>query len=131
METKRKALGKGLEQLFNVDTFSIDEFEKNVVENASKSDIKNIRLDELRSNPYQPRKVFDPEGLNELASSIKEYGVLNPCIVRPREGGGYEIISGHRRKYACQLAGKAKIPAIIRNYTDDEATIIMVDSVRP
>ena len=57
--------------------------------------------------------------------------VLNPCIVRPREGGGYEIISGHRRKYACQLAGKAKIPAIIRNYTDDEATIIMVDSVRP
>ena len=64
-------------------------------------------------------------------NSIKEYGVLNPCIVRPREGGGYEIISGHRRKYACQLAGKAKIPAIIRNYTDDEATIIMVDSVRP
>lgn len=82
METKRKALGKGLEQLFNVDTFSIDEFEKNVVENASKSDIKNIKLDELRSNPYQPRKVFDPEGLNELASSIKEYGVFEPIIVK-------------------------------------------------
>jgi len=69
--------------------------------------------------------------MQETVDSIKEYGVLNPCIVRPREGGGYEIISGHRRKYACQLAGKAKIPAIIRNYTDDEATIIMVDSVRP
>lgn len=69
--------------------------------------------------------------MQETVDSIKEYGVLNPCIVRPREGGGYEIISGHRRKYACQLAGKAKIPAIIRNYTDDEATIIMVDSVAP
>ena len=66
--------------------------------------------------------------MQETVDSIKEYGVLNPCIVRPREGGGYEIISGHRRKYACQLAGKAKIPAIIRNYTDDEAVIIMVDS---
>ena len=52
--------------------------------------------------------------MQETVDSIKEYGVLNPCIVRPREGGGYEIISGHRRKYACQLAGKAKIPAIIR-----------------
>ena len=59
--------------------------------------------------------------VQETVDSIKEYGVLNPCIVRPREGGGYEIISGHRRKYACQLAGKAKIPAIIRNYTDDES----------
>ena len=51
--------------------------------------------------------------MQETVDSIKEYGVLNPCIVRPREGGGYEIISGHRRKYACQLAGKAKILAII------------------
>ena len=75
--------------------------------------------------------VINDEKMQETVDSIKEYGVLNPCIVRPREGGGYEIISGHRRKYACQLAGKAKIPAIIRNYTDDEATIIMVDSVRP
>lgn len=79
---EEKSSRKGLEQLFNVDTFSIDEFEKNVVESASKSDIKNIKLDELRSNPYQPRKVFDPEGLNELASSIKEYGVFEPIIVK-------------------------------------------------
>ena len=63
---------------------------------------------------------------------LEKESVLVLLLVRKNpHGGGYEIISGHRRKYACQLAGKAKIPAIIRNYTDDEATIIMVDSVRP
>ena len=93
--------------------------------------ITEIPIDCLYGFKNHPFYVINDEKIQETVDSIKEYGVLNPCIVRPREGGGYEIISGHRRKYACQLAGKAKIPAIIRNYTDDEATIIMVDSVRP
>mgnify|MGYP001086131495 CR=1 FL=1 len=90
--------------------------------------ITEIPIDCLYDFKNHPFHVINDEKMQETVDSIKEYGVLNPCIVRPREGGGYEIISGHRRKYACQLAGKAKIPAIIRNYTDDEATIIMVDS---
>ena len=90
--------------------------------------ITEIPIDCLYGFKNHPFYVINDEKMQETVDSIKEYGVLNPCIVRPREGGGYEIISGHRRKYACQLAGKAKIPAIIRNYTDDEATIIMVDS---
>lgn len=130
METKRKALGKGLEQLFNVDTFSIDEFEKNVVENVSKSDIKNIRLDELRSNPYQPRKVFDPEGLNELASSIKEYGVFEPIIVK-KSIKGYEIVAGERRSLAAKKAGLSEIPAIVRDLTDDEMmSIALLENIQ-
>ena len=119
METKRKALGKGLEQLFNVDTFSIDEFEKNVVENASKSDIKNIKLDELRSNPYQPRKVFDEEALQELAASIKEHGVFQPIIIK-KSIKGYEIIAGERRVKASKMAGLEEIPAIVRDFSDNE-----------
>ena len=90
--------------------------------------ITEIPIDCLYGFKNHPFHVINDEKMQETVDSIKEYGVLNPCIVRPREDGGYEIISGHRRKHACQLAGKAKIPAIIRNYTDDEATIIMVDS---
>ena len=90
--------------------------------------ITEIPIDCLYGFKNHPFHVINDEKMQETVDSIKEYGVLNPCIVRPREDGGYEIISGHRRKYACQLAGKAKIPAIIRNYTDDEAIIIMVDS---
>ena len=82
--------------------------------------ITEIPIDCLYGFKNHPFYVINDEKMQETVDSIKEYGVLNPCIVRPREGGGYEIISGHRRKYACQLAGKAKIPAIIRNYTDDE-----------
>ena len=77
--------------------------------------ITEIPIDCLYGFKNHPFHVINDEKMQETVDSIKEYGVLNPCIVRPREGGGYEIISGHRRKYACQLAGKAKIPAIIRN----------------
>ena len=82
MENKRKALGKGLEQLFSGEAFNLEEFEKNVVDNANKDEILMINLNELRSNPYQPRKVFDKELLEGLASSIKEYGILEPIIVK-------------------------------------------------
>ncbi len=119
METKKRALGKGLEQLFNNENFDLDAFEKNVYETASKDEIVEIPLDELRPNPYQPRKIFKDEALEELASSIKEHGVFQPVIVK-RSIKGYEIIAGERRVRASKLAGMETIPAIIRDFTDEE-----------
>ena len=66
--------------------------------------------------------------MKETTKSVKEYGVLTPAIVRPREAGGYEIVAGHRRKHACELAGLAALPALVRNLDDDTTTILMVDS---
>ena len=82
----------------------------------------------IRPNPLQPRKHFDAGALQELAESIRQYGVLVPAIVRPREGGGYEIIAGHRRKHGSELAGLSAMPCIVRQMDDDTATILMVDS---
>ncbi len=119
METKKRALGKGLEQLFNNENFDLDAFEKNVYESASKEEIVEVSLDELRPNPYQPRKMFDDEALSELALSIKEHGVFQPVILK-RSIKGYEIIAGERRVRASKLAGKETIPAIIRDLTDEQ-----------
>ena len=85
-------------------------------------------LTELHAFKGHPFLVRDDEKMEETKESIKEYGVLVPGIVRPRMGGGYEIIAGHRRKRGSELAGKTEMPVIVRNYTDDEAAIIMVDS---
>ena len=80
------------------------------------------------NHPYQIRD--DPE-MAETLQSVSERGVLQPILARPRQQGGYEIISGHRRLRACELAGLKEIPAIIRDMDDEEAIIVMVDSVRP
>lgn len=125
MEQKRKALGKGLEQLFNNEAFNIDEFEKSIVETTSKEDVVQINLNELRSNPYQPRKVFDAEKLEELTTSIKEYGVIEPIIVK-RSIKGFEIVAGERRSLAARKAGLETIPAIVREFSDDEMMSIAI-----
>jgi ParB family chromosome partitioning protein len=119
METKRKALGKGLEQLFNNETLDIETFERNIVASSSKKDIIDINISELRSNPYQPRKIFDEVKLQELAYSIKEHGVFQPIIIK-KSIKGYEIVAGERRVKASELAGKETIPAIINEFTDEE-----------
>lgn len=90
--------------------------------------IIDARLDELHTFKNHPFRVLDDEKMEETAESIKQYGVLVPGIARHRADGGYEIIAGHRRKRGCELAGLATMPVIVRDYTDDEATIIMVDS---
>ena len=118
METKKRALGRGLEELFNNENLDLNSFEKQVYETATHEEIIEISLKELRPNPYQPRKVFDEEALKELASSIKEHGVFQPIIVK-RSIKGYEIIAGERRYRASQLAGKETIPAIVRELTDE------------
>ena len=93
-----------------------------------KSPIDSLYLKDLHPFAEHPFEVRDDDAMREMVESIKESGVLTPITVRPDENGGYEIISGHRRAHACELAGKKKIPAIIRNCTRDEAIIMMVDS---
>ena len=90
--------------------------------------IQKISITEISSFPNHPFKVRDDEKMFETVESIKEHGVLVPAIVRPKEDGTYEMVSGHRRKRACELAQIEELPCIVRNLTDDEATIIMVDS---
>ena len=119
METKKRALGKGLEQLFNNENLDLNSIEQAVYETATKEEIIEINVDELRANPYQPRKVFNDEALNDLAESIKEHGVFQPIIVK-KSIKGYEIIAGERRVRASKLAGLEKIPAIIRNLNDEQ-----------
>ena len=120
MQEKRRALGKGLEQLFNDESMNFSEFEESIVEEAKKNnEIIEVKLDELRPNPYQPRKVFDETALNELALSIKEHGVFQPIIIK-KSVKGYEIIAGERRVRASKLAGKETIPAILKEFTDEE-----------
>ena len=119
METKKRALGKGLEQLFNSENLDLNSFEKTVYETATNEEIIDINIDELRPNPYQPRKVFNDEALYELCESIKEHGVFQPIIVK-KSIKGYEIIAGERRVRASKMAGLSKIPAIIRNLNDEQ-----------
>lgn len=133
METKKRALGKGLEQLFDLEslnTTQISAFEQQVYDEAKKEEVVEINLDELRVNPYQPRKVFDEEALEELANSIKEYGVFQPIIVK-KSIKGYEIIAGERRVRASKKAGKTTIPALVRQLTDDQmAEIALLENLQ-
>ena len=130
METKRKALGKGLEQLFSNEVIDFDNFEKKIVNETKDSDIVEIPLTEIRSNPYQPRKEFDEKSLSEFAESIKEHGVIQPIIVK-KSIKGYEIIAGERRTRASKMAGKTTIPAIIREFTDQEMMeIALIENIQ-
>lgn len=119
METKKRALGRGLEDLFNSENLDFESVEQKIYESASNEEIVELNLNELRPNPYQPRKIFDEEALNELADSIREHGVFQPIIVK-KSIKGYDIIAGERRFRASKLAGLKKIPAIIRDFTDEQ-----------
>ena len=90
--------------------------------------VVHLPLADLHPFPDHPFQVRDDEEMRETIQSVKEYGVIVPAIVRPREEGGYEIVAGHRRKYACEQAGLDTMPVLIRNLDRDAATIIMVDS---
>ena len=117
---KRRALGKGLEELFNNEQINFDQIEEKILDSTSVDEIVELPVDELRPNPYQPRKVFDEEKLQELAESIKEHGVFQPIIVKKSAIKGYEIIAGERRVKACKLAGLTTIPPIIRDFSDQQ-----------
>ena len=90
--------------------------------------VTNIPVEKLKPFPNHPFQVRDDDSMRETVESIKTYGVLQPAIVRPSKDGDYEILSGHRRKHASELAGRTTIPAIVRELDDDAAIIFMVDS---
>lgn len=113
MKNKGKGLGKGIDALFQ-DMASLEEVD------VQRDEIIEVPLNELRPNPYQPRKTFDESSLQELASSIEQSGVFQPIIIRKSAVKGYEIIAGERRFRASKLAKKETIPAIIRSF-DEEA----------
>ena len=119
MEHKRQALGRGLEQLFSTEVLDFDAFEDKIMESANDSDIQEIPVADIRPNPYQPRKTFDQEDLDELAASIKNYGVFQPIIVK-RSIKGYDLVAGERRLRASKLAGLETIPAIVKDFDDEK-----------
>ena len=116
---KRKALGMGLEQLFNSEKLDFEKVEQEIVDSTPKDEIVELPIKELMSNPYQPRKIFNDDALKELSDSIKEHGVFQPIIVK-KSVKGYNIIAGERRVKASSMAGRETVPAIIRDFTDDE-----------
>ncbi|MBQ9210180.1 MAG: ParB/RepB/Spo0J family partition protein [Clostridia bacterium] len=113
----------------NIDLASFDSiFSTEETRQGGKQHIEQLSLSDLVPFKDHPFRVVDDDRMKETVESIREYGVLVPIIVRPMEDGSYEIVSGHRRKRACELAEVEEIPAIVRELDDDEATIIMVDS---
>lgn len=120
MSVKTRDLGMTpLDDLFSTDESRAEsQLEKVVTLNPA----------EISDFPNHPFKVKQDEAMAEMVDSIRKYGVLVPALVRPKEDGGYEMVAGHRRKFAAALAELTEIPCIVRNLTDDEATIIMVDS---
>ncbi len=113
---KNKKLNKGLDAIFGGDITSIiDDIEKNAPESSQ----EKISLEQIRPNPYQPRKLFNEEALNELAVSIKEHGIFQPVILK-KSIHGYEIVAGERRCRAAKIAGLEEVPAIIVDFTDDQ-----------
>lgn len=105
------------------DLFGSSEVQKTGLEQIINAPLKDLY--EFKDHPF---RVVDDEKMEETTESIRQYGVLVPGIARPRTGGGYELIAGHRRKRGSERAGKTEMPIIVRDYSDDEATIIMVDS---
>lgn len=112
----------------NVSLKSVDDLFSTQEERDTTEHVQEIPLSELHPFKDHPFKVLDDEAMQKTVESIREYGVLTPAIARPRPEGGYELISGHRRHHASELAGKETMPVIVRDMDDDAATILMVDS---
>lgn len=121
-------MAKGREINFNLssadDLFSTQEER----DEAKREMIIEISIEKICDFPNHPFKIRMDKEMANLVESVKQYGVLSPVIVRPKEDGSYEMIAGHRRRYASELAEKTEIPCIVRNLSDEEATILMVDS---
>jgi len=119
-----KSSGRSLSLTSYDDLFATDESRAD----ADREKVMEIPLSELFPFKDHPFKVRDDDKMADTAESIREYGVLVPALARPRNGGGYELISGHRRKRGCELAGLDTMPVIVRDMDDDAAVIVMVDS---
>ena len=114
----------------NIELKSVDDLfaTEDIREDTQREKVQKIPLEELHPFKNHPFKVKDDAAMQDTVDSVREYGVLVPAIARPDPDGGYELIAGHRRHYASELAGKETMPVIVRDLDDDAATIIMVDS---
>ena len=119
------ANGKGNVHLTSLDDLFTTQEQR---DDAQREKVIDIPLNEIHDFPNHPFRVVQDDAMNEMAESVKQFGVLVPAMVRPRADGGYELISGHRRKMASTLAGRDSLPCIVRDLSDDEAIIVMVDS---
>ena len=111
--------------LTSVDSLFTTQEERDI---ATQPRVQEIPIDQIDDFPNHPFKVRMDDSMIEMAESVKQHGILVPAIVRPKENGHYEMVAGHRRKLACTLIAKLQLPCIVRELTDEEATIIMVDS---
>ena len=118
-ESKRSIKLTSLDDLFSTEESRTE---------ADKERIQDIPIAEIDDFPNHPFHVDIDDAMREMAESVKRFGVLSPAVARQKENGRYELISGHRRKKACELAGIDKMPVIVRNMDRDEAIIFMVDS---
>jgi len=114
---KKRGLGRSFESLIPTDLLD-ESFDPTATQDHRVSDLRQIKLDQIITDPNQPRKYFDEIELQDLAESILEHGVLQPIIVIPHKNGGYQIVAGERRFNACKIAGLTKIPALVRNLSD-------------
>lgn len=124
----KRNLGEKIKLSSYDDMFGVEEQASSPVNQKAEGQILEIPLEELHTFENHPFRVVDDESMQEMIESIKEHGVLVPAIARPRAQGGYELISGHRRHHASGIAGKETMPVIVRDCSDDEATVIMVDA---
>lgn len=115
--SSKKGLGRGFESLIPTDLLD-ESFDPTASQDQRVSELRQIKLSEIMADPDQPRKHFDQAELEELAASVKEFGVVQPIIVTPEKGGGYKIVAGERRFRAAKIAGMDKIPALVRTLTD-------------
>ena len=112
MSASKKGLGRGFDSLIPTELFD-ESFDPTAAQDDKVSELRHIKLDEIHPDPEQPRRSFDEVALDELASSIKEHGILQPIVVTPK-GGGYQIVAGERRFRAAKLAGLSQVPALVR-----------------
>lgn len=128
MAAKKRGLGRGLNALLgnNADVKELTDPQptSTTVSENTKSGLQTIAVDLIQRGTYQPRVHFEPEALQELADSIKEQGVIQPVVVRPKVSGGYELIAGERRWRASQLAGLSEIPAVVKELNDQAAAAV-------
>lgn len=119
------ANSKGNVQLTSLDDLFTTQEQR---DDEQREKVTDIPLSEIHDFPNHPFRVVQDDAMNEMTESVRQFGVLVPAMVRPRQDGGYELISGHRRKMASTLAGRESLPCIVRDLSDDEAIIVMVDS---
>ncbi len=125
----KKGLGKGLESLFGNN--NINEITENLSKDKSEGNIKNVRISLIEPNKKQPRNTFDEEKIELLAKSIQEHGLIQPIIITPSHSGMYKIVAGERRWRAAKKAKLTEIPAVIRNYDDEQvAEIALIENLQ-